>query len=84
MKDKDQLALIGRFSSIKNAKAYEESQRKVRIFFEDSSFDGKFLDYVEEMGYEVEKINGYANKEKKNGYWKEYISGLEIVAKPKE
>jgi hypothetical protein len=85
MNDKDQLALIGRFSMFKDVKAYEESKERVRIFVESKNIPGDYFRIVREMGYEVEKVNGYADHERKDpGYTDSFISAMEIVAKPQE
>lgn len=79
-----QLALIGKFRLMEDVTAYEESKEKVRIFFEDSSIPGEKLEIVKEFGYEVEKINGYADHTYKGNHATSEVCGMEILAKPAE
>jgi hypothetical protein len=80
-----QLALIGRFSQFKDVRAYEESKQRVRIIYENETIPGKYFEIVEDMDYEIEKVNGYCDHERKEpGYTDSYITGMEIVAKPQE
>jgi hypothetical protein len=83
--NKDQLALIGRVSQMKDIRAYEESKERVRIIKEDNTMSGKIVRIVQDMDYEVENINGYSDRERKDaGYIEDYVHSIEIVAKPEE